>query len=77
MSKQRTILILGGGVMQLPAIRSAHRMGLRVIVADGNASAPGRREADEFEHIDLRDQEAMLEAATIKPKLARKSSPRP
>lgn len=63
MSKQRTILILGGGVMQLPAIRSAHRMGLRVIVADGNASAPGRTEADAFEHIDLRDREAMLNAA--------------
>ncbi|MCK4514878.1 MAG: ATP-grasp domain-containing protein [Spirochaetaceae bacterium] len=63
MSKQRTILILGGGVMQLPAIRSARRLGLRVIVADGNASAPGRAEADAFEHIDLRDREAMLEAA--------------
>ncbi len=63
MSKQRTILILGGGVMQLPAIRSAHRLGLRVVVADGNASAPGRTEADRFEHVDLRDREAMLAAA--------------
>jgi len=63
MSSQRTILILGGGVMQLPAIRSAHRLGLRVIVADGNASAPGRAEADAFAHVDLRDRDAMLEAA--------------
>ncbi len=63
MSEQRTILILGGGVMQLPAIRAAHRFGLRVVVADGNACAPGRAEADEFEHVDLRDRESMLEAA--------------
>ncbi len=63
MSKQRTTRLLGGGVMQLPAIRSARRLGLRVVVADGNASAPGRTEADVFEHIDLRDREGMLEAA--------------
>jgi biotin carboxylase len=63
MNKKRSILILGGGVMQLPAIRSAQRLGLRVIVADGNASAPGRSEADLFEHVDLRDREAMLETA--------------
>lgn len=59
----RSILILGAGVMQLPAIRAAHRLGLRVIVADGNTSAVGRKEADEFLHIDLKDHEAMADAA--------------
>ena len=64
MGEKRWILILGGGVMQLPAIRAAHRLGLHVIVADGNASAPGIAEADRFEHIDLRDRESMLKKAT-------------
>lgn len=38
-----TILVLGGGWQQLPAIRKAREMGLRVIVADYLESAPGRR----------------------------------
>jgi len=49
--------------MQLPAIRAARRLGLQVIVADGNDQAPGRDEADEFLHVDLRDRTGMLEAA--------------
>lgn len=62
MSKRR-ILILGAGIMQLPAITRAREEGLEVIVADGNARAVGRDQADQFEHVDLRDAEAMLEMA--------------
>lgn len=63
MTEQRTILILGAGIMQLPAIRAAHRLGLQVFVVDGNAEAPGIAEADRFEHIDLRDRESILDTA--------------
>ena len=63
MRKGARILILGAGVMQLPAIRAAHRLGLFVIVADGNPDAPGKPEADVFEHVDLRDREGMLATA--------------
>ena len=63
MRKGSGILILGAGVMQLPAIRAARRLGLHVIVADGNPEAVGKPEADVFEHVDLRDREGMLEMA--------------
>jgi biotin carboxylase len=39
----RTVLILGGGLTQCDAIASARRIGLRVVVADGNPGAPGMR----------------------------------
>jgi biotin carboxylase len=45
MSK-RTLLIIGGGIEALPGIRLAKAMGLRVVVSDGNASAPGMALAD-------------------------------
>lgn len=59
----QSILICGGGTMQLPAIRIARREGIRCVVADGNPSCPGRSEADAFENIDLYDVEGMTEAA--------------
>lgn len=58
-----TILILGGGVMQLPAIRIAREKGWRVVLADGNPAPPGLSLADEFLHVDLADREGMAEAA--------------
>ncbi len=60
----RTVLILGAGVMQRPAIRAARRLGLYVVVADGNRGAFAREEADEFLHVDLKDLHGMVEAAT-------------
>jgi biotin carboxylase len=59
----KTILILGGGVMQLPAIKSAIDMGWKIIVADGNSNVPGRDYADYFENIDLKNTEKMIQAA--------------
>ncbi|MFW6312752.1 MAG: ATP-grasp domain-containing protein [Spirochaetota bacterium] len=59
----RTILILGAGVMQIPAVRAARRLGLHVVVADANTTAPAIEEADEFLHVDLKDHEAMARAA--------------
>lgn len=58
-----TILICGGGVMQLPAIRIAREEGLRVVVADGNPNCPGRRTADVFEPIDLKDHSRLTACA--------------
>ncbi|MBI9102140.1 MAG: ATP-grasp domain-containing protein [Spirochaetales bacterium] len=59
----KSVLILGGGVMQLPAIRIAKEMGWRIILADGNENVPGRELADFFEHVDLKDREGMVRAA--------------
>ncbi|MBN2510807.1 MAG: ATP-grasp domain-containing protein [Spirochaetales bacterium] len=57
------LLILGAGVMQLPAIHLAKEMGLYVTVADGNPSAPGRYDADCFLHVDLKDKEQLALSA--------------
>ena len=58
-----SILILGASQMQIPAIRIGKELGWRVIVADGNADAVGIPLADCFEHVDLKDREAMTDAA--------------
>jgi biotin carboxylase len=62
-STEESILIIGGGVMQLPAIAAAGRLGLFTHVADGNPQCPGASEADAFHHIDLRDLEGLLSCA--------------
>lgn len=59
------ILILGAGVMQLPALRWAKRQGWEVYAADGNPAAPGVGLADHFVPVDLTDIEGMIEAAGI------------
>ena len=59
----KTILILGGGLMQLPAIRIAKMKGWHVIVADGNPEAIARGRADQFERVDLKDREGLVAVA--------------
>ncbi len=59
----KTILILGGGIMQIPSLKIAKRKGWKVYLADGNPNAIGRKYCDVFLHIDLKDKEKMLEKA--------------
>ncbi len=61
--KTESIMILGGGIMQVPAIRSAKEMGFRVFVADVNPDAPGIRLADHYCEIDLKDKRAIADEA--------------
>jgi biotin carboxylase len=58
-----TILILGAGIMQEPAIRIARLKGWRVVLADGNPKAPARGMADQFECIDLKNRDGLLSFA--------------
>ncbi len=58
-----SILILGAGKMQEPAIQSAKNLGLNVFVVDANPSAPCVGEADVFEPIDLKDFEGIARYA--------------
>ena len=60
---QGALFLLGGGRMQIPAIESAHRLGLTVHVADGNPLCEGRSHADYFVPIDLRDRSHLVEYA--------------
>ena len=57
------ILILGAGVMQLPALRWARQQGWEIFAADGNPAAPGVGLADHFVPVDLTDIEGMIAAA--------------
>ena len=46
MKKQKAIMIIGGGIMQIPAIKEAIEMGLKVIVTDYNPDSEGIKMAD-------------------------------
>jgi biotin carboxylase len=61
--RQKSILVIGSGTMQIPALVAAHKKELIVISADGNPDAPGRKYCDIFFHIDLKNKEMMLEKA--------------
>jgi biotin carboxylase len=65
MSTAKTILILGGGTMQIPAIRLAKAKAWNVIVVDGNPRAEGKALAEYFEHIDIKDKEEIARRAAI------------
>ncbi len=64
-----SVLILGAGFMQGPAIRIAKQKGLKVYAADANPAAVCAKEADVFLHIDLKDKEGLAEAAMKIPAL--------
>ena len=59
----RAVLILGGGVMQVPAIEAARRLSCVVHLADGNPECIGRELVDRFHHVDLRDIPGLITAA--------------
>ncbi|MGM0674919.1 MAG: ATP-grasp domain-containing protein [Spirochaetota bacterium] len=58
-----SILVLGAGVMQLPALNTARRNGWHLIVADGNEHAVGKDLANAFHVVDLKDIDGLLELA--------------
>lgn len=57
----RTILIVGAGFGQLPAIETAKKNGITTVVVDKNPDAVGAAVADFFYAIDIIDREAVLE----------------
>ena len=57
---RKAVVILGAGIMQIPAIRSVQKKGIISIVFDGNKLAPGREIAHHFETIDLKDCSSIL-----------------
>lgn len=58
-----TLLVLAAGPLQLPAVTTAKRMGLRVVAADGNAQAPGLALADAAHVINIVDAGECLRVA--------------
>jgi biotin carboxylase len=61
--KKKTIMIIGGGIMQVPAIKIAKDIGLRVAVIDGNRDSPGMKLADLPMAVSTRDLDGSVQAA--------------
>ncbi len=59
----KTLLILGARRMQIPAIRTAKEMSLKVVAADPQPDAPGFRLADDFVICDLADERMCFDIA--------------
>ncbi len=57
----KTLLILGAGKEQVPAIAAAKSKGIRTVVLDMNPKADGRVMADEFHLVSTRDKYAILD----------------
>ena len=57
---KESILILGAGFMQTPAVNAAKQMGYKAVVVDANPNAVLVPYADIFEPIDLKDRESLL-----------------
>ncbi|MBI1920068.1 MAG: ATP-grasp domain-containing protein [Geobacter sp.] len=60
----KTLWVVSGGAEAVPGIRRAKEMGLRVVVSDGNPSAPGAALADEFVQASTYDVTATVKAAS-------------
>jgi biotin carboxylase len=60
--KGKTLMVVGAGFGQLPAILTAKKMGLRVVAIDRNADALGMKHADAALPIDVLDIDGAVEA---------------
>lgn len=63
MAKPRTVLIVGAGIGQVPAIEAARRLGWRSVVVDRSSTAPGMALADRAYTVDIVDLEGVLAVA--------------
>jgi biotin carboxylase len=62
---KKTLLVLGAGVEQVPAIRCAKAAGVRVLALDGNPKAPGFALADECIQASPHDAERATAAVLL------------
>ena len=59
--KKDAVLIIGAGLLQIPMIQEAKKLGLYTIATDQNREAPGARIADDFYKCDTYDAEKHAE----------------
>ncbi len=62
-NKKRTLMILGAGIYQLPAIRKAKALGIEVITVDYLPNNIGHKYSDIYEDISTIEAEKVLSAA--------------
>ena len=63
MNRKKTLIVLAAGRLQIPAIATAKRLGIRVVALDGDPCAPGLALADLPVVIDITNPKACLEIA--------------
>jgi len=56
------VLLIGGGLLQLPVLEQARILGVDVVCIDGNLRAPARDRVAQFLHCDIKDKDACLAA---------------
>ncbi len=61
--KNKYIIIIGGGILQVPLIQTAKNMGLKTIVFDRNQEAPGMKICDLPIPISTKDIEGCVREA--------------
>ena len=62
-NKQKTIMILGAGQLQVPLLQRAKERGLRIIVVSPDSNQPGIPYADFVVNLDVCDEKGILEEA--------------
>lgn len=62
---QKTIMMIGGGIQEINAVRVAQSAGYKVLVTDRNSNAPCFSSADYFAIIDGRDIEGLIAHAFL------------
>jgi biotin carboxylase len=62
-TRQPAVLVVSGGVLQLPAVDAAHDLGLAAILTDRDPHAPALQVADEAHAVDIFDVEGHVALA--------------
>jgi len=57
---KKNLIILSGGKEAISGIKVAKKMGLYVIVCDGNKNAPGRKICDKFIHVNIYEPKSVI-----------------
>ena len=72
MQNKKVIVIIGGGILQLPLIKESVKQDYLTVVVDGNDHAEGRKFATHFIHADIANAELCLKS--VKSLLSKKPS---
>ncbi len=59
-NKKDAVVILGAGIMQIPAIKAAGESGYASLVFDGNPDPVGKYSSDRFFNVDIKDYDKIL-----------------
>lgn len=59
---EQWLVSVTAGAWQLAGMRAAQSAGIRIFAVDGNGDAPGLKEADKFDVVDIRDPVAVVDA---------------